>query len=133
MTGSPTHDPNAEEEVATAPLARLRAAGIRCLSWRDSAGTYICIPLADGAEVTFSGTAADQGDIRGHDVSTHHPIREHESWQACLNNTDGGCDVLYDSCTQDLPYEEDTAALVAVILACAREHGGADRTGDPDN
>ncbi|MER5698546.1 hypothetical protein ACWDBO_55045 [Streptomyces mirabilis] len=131
MTGPQTLDPNADEEVATAPLARLRAAGIRCLPWRDSAGTYIRIPLADGTEVTFSGTAADKGDVRGHDVSTHHPVREHHSWQASLNDTGGGCDDLYDSHDQGLPYEEDTAALVAAIRACAREHGGSNRTSDP--
>ncbi|MER5200052.1 hypothetical protein ACWD3J_41900 [Streptomyces sp. NPDC002755] len=133
MTGSQTLDPNADEEVATAPLARLRAAGIRCLTWRDSAGTYIRVPLADGTEVTFSGTAADQGDRPGHDVSTHHPIREHDSWQASLNDADGGCDVLYDSLARGLPYEEDTVALVAAILACAREHGGSDLTSDLDD
>ncbi|MFM9499759.1 hypothetical protein ACKI1Q_39995 [Streptomyces galilaeus] len=133
MTGPQTLDPDADEEVATAPLALLRAAGIYCPPWRDSAGTYVRVPLADGAEVTFSGTAADRGARRGHDVSIHHPVREHDSWQASLNDTDGGCDVLYDSHTQDLPHEEDTAALVAAILACAREHGGSDHTSDPDN
>ncbi|MBW8800634.1 MAG: hypothetical protein JF597_45840 [Streptomyces sp.] len=73
MTGSQTLEPNADEEVVTAPLTLLRAAGIRCLPWRDSAGTYVRVPLADGTEVTFSGTAADQGDTRGHDVSTTTP------------------------------------------------------------
>ncbi|WP_326757327.1 hypothetical protein OHB35_53260 [Streptomyces phaeochromogenes] len=131
MTSPQAPDSNTDEEVATVPLARLRAAGIRCLPWRDSAGTYIRVPLTDGTEVTFSGTAVDHGDTRGHDVSTHHPVRDHHSWQASLD-TGGGCDDLYDSHDQGLPHEEDTTALVAAIRACAREHGGPDRTSSPD-
>ncbi|MEW1648429.1 hypothetical protein [Streptomyces sp. NPDC091219] len=131
MTDPQTPNSDADEGVATAPLAQLRAAGIRCLPCRDSAGTYIRAPFADGSEVTFSGTAADRGDRPGSDVSTHHPVREHASWQASLNDANGDCDVFYDSTAKDLPYEEDTGALVAAIRACAREHGGSDRTVGP--
>ena len=132
MTDPQTPNSNGDEGVATAPLAQLRAAGIRCLPWRDSAGTYIRVPFADGSEVTFSGTAADQGDRPGREVSTHHPVREHASWQATLEGADGACEPFYDSSAKALPYEEDTAALVAAIRACAQEHGGPDRTVDPD-
>ncbi|MEU1409463.1 hypothetical protein ABZ471_45850 [Streptomyces sp. NPDC005728] len=89
--------------------------------------------LSDGTEITFSGTTADQSDMPGHDVSTHHPVQEHGSWQASLSDANGDCGELYDSHTRSLPHEEDTGALVAAILTCAREHGGSDRTVDPND
>ncbi|MEU8868033.1 hypothetical protein [Streptomyces umbrinus] len=59
-------------------------------------------------------------------------MQDHHSWQASLD-TGADCDDLYDSHDQGLPYEEDTAALVAAIRACTREHGGPGRTSDPDD
>jgi hypothetical protein len=103
------------------------------LPWRDSAGTYVRVPLADGTEVIFSGTAADGGDVPGSDVSTHHPVEDHRSWQASTDNPSGDCSVLYDSDGQGLSYEEDTTALVGAIVACAQQHGGAAPATSPGN
>jgi hypothetical protein len=115
----------ADDEVVTAPLAQLRAAGMLCLPWRDSGGHYVRVPFADGTQITFSGTAADCDGQRGSDVSTHHLVAEHASWQASWDLGGNTVVDLYDSYERHLPYEEDTAALVTAILTRARQSGGS--------
>ncbi len=115
----------ADDEVITAPLAQLRATGVRCLDGRDSAGHYVRVPLADGTEITVSGTAADRDGTRGAEVSIHHPVRDHVSWQASWINRDGRSVDVYDSYGQHRPYEEDTAGLVAAVLTQVQQCGGS--------
>ncbi|MGY1548426.1 hypothetical protein [Streptomyces sp. MN6] len=115
----------ADDEVITAPLAQLRATGVRCLEGRDSAGHYVRVPLADGTEITVSGTAADRDGTRGAEVSIHHPVRDHASWQASWINRDGRSVDVYDSYGQHRPYEEDTAGLVAAVLTLVQQCGGS--------
>ncbi|MEU5476852.1 hypothetical protein [Streptomyces mirabilis] len=115
----------ADDEVVTAPLAQLRAAGLRCLPWRDSGHCYVRVPFADGTQVVFSGTAADRDGERGSEVSTHHLVGEHDSWQASWEEGGNTVADLYDSYERHLPYEEDTAALVTAILTRARQSGGS--------
>lgn len=115
----------ADDEVITAPLAQLRATGVRCLEGRDSAGHYVRVPLADGTEITVSGTAADRDGTRGAEVSIHHPVRDHASWQASWIDRDGRSVDVYDSYGQHRPYEEDTAGLVAAVLTQVQQCGGS--------
>ncbi|MEU0287489.1 hypothetical protein [Streptomyces sp. NPDC006147] len=115
----------ADDEVITAPLAQLRATGVRCLEGRDSAGHYVRVPLADGTEITVAGTAADRDGKRGAEVSIHHLVRDHASWQASWTDRSGDCTELYDSYGQHRPYEEDTAGLVAAVLTQVQQCGGS--------
>ncbi|XUL90011.1 hypothetical protein ACQ86D_28020 [Streptomyces galilaeus] len=115
----------ASDEVVWAPLDKLRAEGMRCLPWRDGAGQYVRVPLADGTEIVFSGTTADRDGERGREVSIHHLVQEHGSWQASWEEGGNDAVILYDSCGQHLPYEEDTAALVATILERVHLYGGS--------
>ncbi|MDG5807882.1 hypothetical protein P9869_35600 [Streptomyces ossamyceticus] len=110
-----------DDNVLAAPLAQLSRAGIRCLPWRDSAGTYVRVPFADGEEITFTGITAPDEDGRIDDVSTGHMVRDHGGWLANLE--DG--EIVYHSDGKGLQYEEDTAALVAAIIERAPRHGGS--------
>ncbi|MDW8803648.1 hypothetical protein P1P68_02210 [Streptomyces scabiei] len=107
----------------TAPLAQLHAAGVRCLPDGGHGGYWVCVPLADGTRITFSGTTAPS-DHEYPDVSLHHPVQKHGGWSAQW--TDGSaCADVYDSYGKHLPYEEDTAALVAAIIERVPQHGGS--------
>ncbi|MEV6403928.1 hypothetical protein AB0M58_13415 [Streptomyces bobili] len=114
------------DEVVTAPLAQLRAAGVLCYPWGgDSAGQYAEVPLADGTRITFSGTSVGPDGKRGTDVSTRHLVAEHGSWQACWDNHGASTVDLYDSYGEARAYEEDTTALVAAILQRVLQSGGS--------
>ncbi|KUL73942.1 MULTISPECIES: hypothetical protein [unclassified Streptomyces] len=115
----------ADDEVITAPLAQLRATGVRCLNRQDSAGRYVRVPLADGTEITVSGTAADRDGTRGAEVSIHHLVRDHASWQASRIDRNGRSVHVYDSYGQRRPYEEDTSGLVAAVLTQVQQCGGS--------
>lgn len=110
-----------DDNVVAAPLAQLSRAGILCLPWRDPAGGYVRVPFADGEEITFTGITAPDEDGRIDDVSTGHMVRDHGGWLANLE--DG--EIVYYSGGKGLPYEEDTAALVAAIIERAPRHGGS--------
>lgn len=114
-----------DDEASEAPLALLRAAGMRCLPDGDSGGYYVRIPLADGTTITFAGTTKDR-DGAHPDVSTHHPVRTHGGWSAQWGDDRGlvFADV-YNSHGEDLTYEEDTTDLVHAILAAAAMSGGS--------
>ncbi|MFE0453104.1 hypothetical protein ACFW2D_17825 [Streptomyces sp. NPDC058914] len=113
------------DEVVTAPLAQLRAAGVRCLPWGDPGGRYVRVPLADGTQITFTGiTALDEGG-RVDDVSTHHLVSSYGGWTACWDVNGESATDLYASRGRNLPYEEDTAALVAAILDRVGKSGGS--------
>ncbi|MEE1838169.1 hypothetical protein [Streptomyces sp. SP17KL33] len=119
----PTFAP--DENVATAPLAMLHAAGILCLPVRGG-GTHVRIRLDDGTELAFTGITAPDEDGRVDDVSTSHTVREHGGWRL---EEDGG-PVLYDSDGKGVAYAHDTAALVdAVVKAFVRHGVGAETEG----
>ncbi|WP_228983489.1 hypothetical protein [Streptomyces sp. DH12] len=124
---------DAEAPVVEAPLARLRAAGVRCLPGGDQGGYYVSIPLADGTSIVFAGTAAAP-ETAYPDVSTRHPVRAHGGWTAQWEQGDGGrhgVDDIYVSPGAGLSYEEDTAALVQAIVRRVRRSGGSAPEGGP--
>ncbi|MGW3200019.1 hypothetical protein ACWDBD_36740 [Streptomyces sp. NPDC001118] len=114
----------ADDKAVTAPLAQLRAAGLRCVEDGDSGGYYVRVPLADGTQITFAGTTTNPHHAYP-DVSLHHPVGEHRSWSAQWGNSRMVFEDVYDSRDKDRPYIEDTAALAVAIAERARRSGGS--------
>ncbi|MFF9158339.1 hypothetical protein ACF1AB_39635 [Streptomyces sp. NPDC014846] len=124
-TPQPATGDDLTAEACALPIALLAAQHIYCRPVRDSAGTYLVLPLADGSDITFTGTTTD-----GIEVRTHHPVHQHGSWQASW--TDGDTHrPLYDSTDQHLPHRPDTETLVAAIVTCVNAHGGNRTTPTP--
>jgi hypothetical protein len=123
-SSQPTPAQNSNDDGAIeAPLAQLHAAGVRTVPWAFGNGHYVRVPLADGSEITFTGSITDRDENRAHEASTWHPVSAHGGWQASVNDGRRSVD-LYDSFGQHLPFEEDTAALVAAVLTCTHQHFG---------
>lgn len=121
--------PTADNDPAdTAPLALLRAAGLRCIEddYALSADWHrVRVPLADGTEIAFEGISARYHEVFP-DVTTRYPIREHGYWTASWGEP--GSDVrttVYHSAGQHRSYVDDTAALFGSILEQARRSGGS--------
>ncbi|MET9016949.1 hypothetical protein ABZX74_39735 [Streptomyces olivaceoviridis] len=114
-----------DDRAVTAPIAQLCAAGVHCLPGWDRSSEYVAVPLADGATILFTGTTLPDGDGGGDDVSIEHLVRAHESWRAEIAHPVDGATELYDSHDCPLPFDQDTAALVAAILQCLPRHGGS--------
>lgn len=118
------HIADVDDQAVTAPLALLRAAGMT--SYEDAEGhqAFAVLPLADGSQIIVSGTTAARRGRPSEDLRIHHPVRDHASWQACRDDgQDAEMTVIYNSDGQNLPYVDDTMALVAAVIACARQHG----------
>ncbi|MEU6070512.1 hypothetical protein ABZ864_40245 [Streptomyces sp. NPDC047082] len=122
-TALPDTPATPDDEAMAAPIAQLRAEGIRCLPDGGSSGYYVRVPLADGTQITFAGTTTN--DTAYPDVSIHHPVRDHAGWSAQWGQGGQVFDEVHHAHDQHLPYEEDTAALVAAILKRARRSGGS--------
>ncbi|MFK0238632.1 hypothetical protein [Streptomyces vinaceus] len=82
----------------------------------DRADTYLTLAREDQAVITISGLTTS-----GNDVSVTHTGEEHAGWLATLRTPDHGYEIVYDTYDQALPYEEDTAALLAAVLNTARQ------------
>ncbi|POX58810.1 hypothetical protein C3492_35315 [Streptomyces sp. Ru62] len=129
MTGF--HQNLSDDRAITAPLTQLRAAGVHCLPGWDRSAEYVAVPLADGATLRFTGTTLPDDDGMSDDVSIEHPVRAHESWRAEVAHPVDGTTELYDSADRPLPFDQDTAALVAAILQRLPRHGGSVPAEDP--
>ncbi|MFI0141586.1 hypothetical protein [Streptomyces luteogriseus] len=121
--------PTAPDDPAdTAPLAMLRAGGLRCVEdgYSLSADWHrVRVPLADGTEVVFEGFSARSHEVFP-DVTTCYPIREHGYWTASWGEPGSNARTsVYHSAGQHRPYVEDTAALVGSIMEQARRSGGS--------
>lgn len=75
------------------------------------------VPLDDGSEITIGGTTAT-----GDEVRIWHGQNEHGSWQVSWASTDGQYELIYDSDSQDKPYEQDTADALEAVTARANQH-----------
>ncbi|MFC9916688.1 hypothetical protein [Streptomyces sp. NPDC127197] len=106
-------------DATTALVGQLEAEGLYWIPVHESAGTYLRIPLADGSEITISGTTAD-----GHEVSSQHAMDDHGGWFAEWDDFNDSFVEVYRSARKGLTYAADTAALLSAVLKCAREHGG---------
>ncbi|MER7223329.1 hypothetical protein [Streptomyces rubradiris] len=115
------HSP--QEWAVTAPLAQLRAKGVRCLLSCGRTADYVAVPLADGSTIRLTGTTRPDENGTVDDVSVNHPVRAHESWRAELDHA-AGSTLVYDSEGRQMTFAEDTKALVAAILQYHRQRGG---------
>lgn len=100
------------QSVARSVVARANAEGIPTVIADLGAGPVGVLPLADGAELIWSGA-----DLFGSDVSTGHPIGEHAGFWAQVTDADG---FAYEPVSfprypeRDAPnYGRDSADLVA--------------------
>ncbi|MFE2314140.1 hypothetical protein ACFXC8_13255 [Streptomyces sp. NPDC059441] len=122
---APTGD---DDPAGAAPLAMLRAAGLRCVedNYALSADWHrVRVPLADGTDIVFEGFSARSSETFP-DVTTRYPIAEHGWWTASWGEP--GSDIrssVYHSAGQHRPYVDDTAALVGSIVEQARRCGGS--------
>ncbi|MFF4902603.1 hypothetical protein [Streptomyces sp. NPDC001068] len=103
-------------EAVKAPLVQLRAAGIEGITSWDSGIDFVSIRLDDDRTLRFTGTTLGKANGIRDDGSIRHPVSDHASWRVEVESPAGSFD-LYDSHGCKLSYEEDTAALVAVITA----------------
>ncbi|MEV1040509.1 hypothetical protein AB0J01_28245 [Streptomyces sp. NPDC050204] len=106
------------QEVERSVIQRLEAAGVECAPLLDGGGTYCQVSFADGSSIRWSGT-----DRRGKDVSARHPVGEHGSLSGTWHSEDENHqeDFLFAAGV----YSDDSADLVAYIIARADRHGRA--------
>jgi hypothetical protein len=104
----------------TSLVGQLETAGLYWIPVHESAGTHLCVPLADGSQMTISRTVA------GAKAPVSQPaVDGHGGWLAVWDDFNGVSVEVYRSARRSLTRAADTAALAASVLDCARGHGGA--------
>jgi hypothetical protein len=107
------------DDITTVLVGQLEAAGLYWIPIHESAGTNLRVPLADGSEITISGTTAD-----GCEDSSPCGTGDRGGWRADWSGPDDSFVEIYRSARQGLTHAADTTALAAAVLDCVRAHGG---------
>lgn len=107
------------DDITTSFVGQLEAAGLYWVPVHESAGTNLRVPLADGSEITISGTTAD-----GRKDRSQCGTDDRGGWRAEWSGSGDRFVEIYRSAREGLTHAADTTALLAAVLTCAREHGG---------
>jgi hypothetical protein len=107
------------DDFTASLMGQLETEGLCWVPVHERAGTCLRVRLADGSEVTISGTSADRRE-----ASPQHTADDHGGWLAVWGDSNDSFVEVYRSVGRGLTHAADTAALAAAVLKCAREHGG---------
>ncbi|MFD3923072.1 hypothetical protein [Streptomyces sp. NPDC058595] len=106
---------------------RLTRAGVHCVYEGLADGTRARTTFIDGSELTWTGVGI-HADAQGDEFTIHHPISEHRILRVQWSNESGDVTEQRTHRFASGSYADDSAALVACVIAYADCHGRTPHT-----
>lgn len=101
---------------------RLFHAGVHCAYEGRADGTQATARFIDGSELIWTGVGI-HADVQGDEFTIHHPISEHGILRVQWSHENGDVTEQRTHRFASGSYADDSAALVACVIAYADRHG----------